>query len=210
MNNIRINSTNIYGTKCPHGAPIGACPSCAGGGGGGDIKKKYEMSWDECYAVGQMLKAAKLNAQLDRQIMRDDFIRSIYDNVKQNIFIQKLIQAGNFIQARILSLISEKIQPVSKLLSSIVPDMPSQLAKIKQNVQELFNKFINISDKIAAIFGEQEKILKEFLKINLNKIKKNFFGLLSPVDSDMEGEEDENDQEKNIFNFWIKKKNGKY
>ena len=47
---------------CPHGLPVGACPICSGMGGGGAKKadstaKPGEMSWNECYAIGQMMKA---------------------------------------------------------------------------------------------------------------------------------------------------------
>ena len=61
-----IQKTKI-GT-CPHGLPAGACPICSGMGGGGGSSRKTtkaagEMSWDECVAVGQMLKAQRLAQQ---------------------------------------------------------------------------------------------------------------------------------------------------
>ena len=51
---------------CPHGFPHGACPLCSGMGGGGSSRTRNlrrrpgEMSYNECYAVWQRMKASKL------------------------------------------------------------------------------------------------------------------------------------------------------
>ena len=63
-------TNNKIGT-CPHGLPMGACPICNGMGGGGSVKrdnKPREMTWNECYAIGQMLKAQKLARENSLQV----------------------------------------------------------------------------------------------------------------------------------------------
>ncbi len=62
--NIPLSSTHkpkialTSGGTCPHGLPLGACPICSGGRRWRRNSKKAarpagEMSWDECFAVGQ-------------------------------------------------------------------------------------------------------------------------------------------------------------
>ena len=66
-----VQSNNVGKATCPHGLPHGACPICSGGMGGASQKKADfsakpgEMSWNECAAIGAMMRAAKLQKELN-------------------------------------------------------------------------------------------------------------------------------------------------
>ena len=54
---------------CPHGMPLGACPICNGMAGGNSTTKRDiprnagEMTYNQCAAIGAMLKAQKAARQ---------------------------------------------------------------------------------------------------------------------------------------------------
>lgn len=192
---IRINTE----TKCPHGLPAGACPSCTGGGGGGGSVKKGDMSWDECYSIGLALNAAKKNAELNRQSQNQELL----SQMMANKLSQKLNPIQNFIQARIILPVTNFLNkiaenPVLKPLVTIASNLITQFNNIKEKLKQLMDNFPNIMDKLVAIFGEQEKNLKEFISQNLNKVKKKIFGLLEMIDGSMEQGEHEKVEDEDL------------
>ena len=75
-----INNTKIG--SCPHGLPVGACPICSGMAGGNSTTKRDiprnvgEMTYNECAAIGAMLKAQKA-ARLRAQNSQQNFIQNL-------------------------------------------------------------------------------------------------------------------------------------
>lgn len=169
---------------CPHGLPIGSCPICNGMGSGGMKKADFsakpgEMSWNECAAIGQMLKARR-NAKLAREqdvqtsLQNSALFTKLMNNVQKNI-----IAFNSFINSKLPRIISSPILFFSKtlLLNSInfIKDFPANIRGIIQTVSE---KFTEISDKLTAIYGELktaiEKKLAEPIKIFGKKLKSKF------------------------------------
>ena len=199
-----IANLNIIKGGCPHGMPSGACPVCSGmGGGGSSTKRKNEMSWDQCYSMGLVLKSAEKQNQLNNNIFNNNFQGNTIALNNLNPIAQKVIELGNFIQARL-------IQPAANVLNSIKATLTKSLVpvirifneianKISENLKEQMTKFTNISDKLVAIFGEIEKNIKDKLSDTFKKIKKKFFVFFEAIDSSME----QGDQEDNKDNFLL-------
>lgn len=188
---------------CPHGLPMGACPICNGGGGGGGSSKKYdkangssgEMSWAECFAVGQMMKAQQLAQQkkdvaMQAQLHAPVNIMGKLENMAQKIagfaekltnFIQKS-QASPTIMSKTLTLAAKLAIPVLNVLKNI----PILVQKTISFVKE---KLADITDKLNAVFGElkasTEKKISDRLK-DFKKKAKSLFGIFEPQDIDDE------------------------
>ena len=83
VQSVQSANTNNIG-KCPHGLPNGACPICSGGMGGASQKKADfsakpgEMSWNECAAIGAMMRAAKMQKQLNAQAQQNRMLQIVH------------------------------------------------------------------------------------------------------------------------------------
>ena len=185
--------------SCPHGLPMGACPVCNGGGAGGGGAKKMErpageMSWEECFAVGQMMKAQKLALQKD-VAMQGQIQVSLSTVAKLENLAQKI--AGI---AEKLTNIMQKAQMNPTILSKalvLVTNIALSVLNVVQNVVQVAQKVINfvqqkfadISDKLTAMFGEfkaaAEKKISDKFK-DFKKKAKSLFGIFEPLDVDDE------------------------
>jgi hypothetical protein len=185
---------------CPHGLPHGACPICNGSGGTGgsssnSIKKvSGEMSWDECYAIGQMLKAARQNAEANK---------NLYENhLAQNVLLSKiaLIAAENasklknfFLQLPAVHIVSNIAGKVNNFVKQVTNVIFTPVKVLTPLLSIAFNmikaELINISDKLAAIWGERENILRKFISDNLEKTKQKLFNFLGFVQESVEQSE---------------------
>lgn len=203
---------------CPHGLPAGACPICSGMGGGGGSSRKTskaagEMSWDECVAVGQMLKAQRL-AQQKRDIAMQAELHaplntaSKLENMAQKIasLAEKLTDFAQKIQTRAIpKLISQPLALVAKLavpLLNLLKEIPLITQKTINFVQE---KLADISDKLNAMFGElknaTEKKISEKFK-DFKKKAKSIFGIFEPSEVDDIDDEDKKIEEaKRLFDL---------
>ncbi|MDD3435698.1 MAG: hypothetical protein PHC64_00945 [Candidatus Gastranaerophilales bacterium] len=190
--NFRLSSVNKtkVGT-CPHGLPAGACPICSGMGGGCSTKKterpKGEMSWDECYAVWQQMLRSKELAQQKRldtmqaQLQKPVNFTARLENVAQKIanlaekltdLVQKTQTAPSILQKSLI--IAAKI--AIPMLNTI-KNIPILAQKAINFVQ---TKLADISDKLAAVFGELKNSLEKKISDKLKDFKKKFksiFGL---------------------------------
>lgn len=196
-----INQPRI-GT-CPHGLPQGACPICNGmGGGGGASTRKAnsqkEMSWSECYAAWQQMDRAKQAARQRQEITSNpplSFSAKLGDfSLKLANLSEKL---ANFAQnpqnmPRITS------TPLTLMAKVAIPVLNTikNLANVAQNtINFVKEKFINISDKLNAIFGELKNSIENKISEKLKDFKKKFksiFGIDEPediIDEDKQVEE---------------------
>lgn len=212
---MKLPPSSIQKTKvgtCPHGLPQGACPICSGlGGGGGSAKKSErpsgEMSWDECFAVGQMMKAQQL-AQLQR---KNQSIQSqMISEYKMQLSLGSMAQKMTNLAEKLTNFV-QKTQSTSSILSKTLA-FGAKLAIPTLNVlknaallaQKAMNfakeKLTDISDKLNAMFGElknaDEKKISDRLKDFKKKIK-SLFGITEPEDID--DEEKKIEEEKRIF-----------
>lgn len=189
--------------SCPHGLPAGACPICSGGGSGGSKKLSNtsgEMSWDECFAIGQMLKAQKLNQQQKNLAMEgkmnipvnlaarfenlalklSDFVQKIQLNssTSQNPIIKPLVK----ILAKVVDFAAKIALPVLNVIKNIAVTIQNAISFVKE-------KMADISDKLNAVFGELKNATEKKISDRLKDFKKKFksiFGVFEPQDLDYE------------------------
>lgn len=187
--------------SCPHGLPMGACPICSGTGGGGSSRrasKPGEMSWDECVAMGNILKAqrlAKQQTKLEAQELAAANAASKLQNIaaKMADLIQKLADFSDEIQFQTNpNLISKTLAFASKIVVgtlNVLKDISFLVQKTFTFVQQ---KLADISDKLNAIFGELKNSVEKKISDRLKDFKKKFkslFGILEPVEENQTIEE---------------------
>lgn len=200
---------------CPHGLPAGACPICngsGGGGGGGSSAPKTrpagEMSWNECYAMGQMMKAQKLaqqqrdvamHAQLHAPVTIENKLNTMAQKIagfseKLTQFIQKA-QATPTIMSKTLALAAKIALPVLNVLKAVTTMAQNTLNFVKE-------KLADISDKLNAVFGELKASIEKKISDKFKDFKKkvkSLFTIFEPVEQKEETEKAEED--KRIFEF---------
>lgn len=179
---------------CPHGLPLGACPICNGMGGGGGMKKADfsakpgEMSWNECAAIGAFLKAQQ-NAKIAREQDAQNFARQAiaFQNAMMNAS-QKIAVMTSFISNTMPAAIAK---PVNFVLNTVVggalnliKNMPAAIQNFTQTISQ---KFADISDKVAAVYGEIKAAIAKKISEPLNEFKKkikSLFGIFNPENTD--------------------------
>ena len=192
---------------CPHGAPLGACPICNGMGGAGSMKradhtaKPGEMSWNECAAIGAMLRAQKA-AKAQHKQDAVSFAQKVaaFEKSMMNIS-QKLANISSLFSQNFPPLIAK---PVSFVLNNIVGSAVNFVknipAAVQNFAQSISQKFTEISDKLAAIYGEVKTALAKKIGEPLNEFKKkvkSLFSIFSPQDT--QNEDKKVDETKKAF-----------
>lgn len=191
------NNINVNRGLCPHGLPFSACPICSGksGGAGGSVK---EMSWDECYSIGQRMKAQTQRVNDARQYNMESLAITLQNNKTLQVIAQKVAIIADFAQKNIFQPVSNFVgrvfnfvtRPVIQLANAILNSPVAMAMKtVAANIQKGFS---NISDKLAAVFGEPMMAAAEVISEVWKKIKPKKFIFFSPVDTAMEqGEQEE-------------------
>lgn len=167
------NHTKI-GT-CPHGMPQGACPICNGISGGNSTTKRDiprnagEMTYNECAAIGAMLKAQKIarqrmeNAQQQHLQAIIEFQKTL-DNIHS-----KIINLTHILSNKTPAIIH---YPLNFVLTHIVARIINIISSTPAFFTNLAQKFVDISDKLVAIFGELKSAIAKNLSKLLEKTKK--------------------------------------
>lgn len=198
-----INQTKI-GT-CPHGMPQGACPICSGMAGGNSTTKRDiprnlgEMTYNECAAIGAMLKAQKA-AKQRAQIAQQNHLQALADFTKSLINIQQKITN---LTARISNTMPAIIaKPINFVLTQFVGKILNIVVNIPNFISNITQKFSDISDKLNAIIGEAKNAIEKTASEFRNKIKKklkSIFFIFGADDTD--NEEYKIDEAKKAFNL---------
>lgn len=190
---VHTGNVRAAGT-CPHGLPLGACPICNGMGGGGGMRKADfsakpgEMSWNECAAIGAFLKAQQ-NAKLQRQQDAQNFAQQAvaFQNAMQNAS-QRMSAIAQFFTAHTPSIIAK---PVAFVFNTVIGGVLNAIKNIPAAIQTAFQtisqKFADISDKLAAVYGEVKAAIEKKISETLNEIKKkvkSLFSIFNPQNSD--------------------------
>lgn len=207
--------SSIQKTKvgtCPHGLPPGACPICSGGGGGGGSKKadkaSNEMSWDECFAVGQILKAQRLAQQRKDTAIQGQLQVPINFAAKLKNMAQKIASL-----AEKLTTFTQKTSSLPNILSKpliLAAKIAIPILNVLKNIPILAQKALNfiqekladITDKLNAIFGELKNATEKKISDRLKDFKKKFksiFGVFEPLDIDDEDKKIE--ESKRLFDL---------
>ncbi len=203
---VQANSARGVGT-CPHGLPLGACPICNGMGGGGGMRKADfsakpgEMSWNECAAIGAFLKAQQ-NAKLAREQDAQNFAQQAvaFQNAMAKAS-ERMAAVTQFFSANTPAVIAK---PVNFVLNTVIGGAVNVLrsipAAISNAIQTLGQKIADISDKLAAVYGEVKTAIAKKLSEVTNEIKKkvkSIFSIFNPQNAD--DDEKQIDETKKAF-----------
>lgn len=191
-----MHTQNTRVGTCPHGLPMGACPICNGMSGGGSVKKADfsakpgEMSWNECAAIGAFLKAQKA-AQKAREADFQAHIQALqkFQATMANA-AQRTAQLAQMVQNSMPPIFAKPLVFVMNNIFAngfnMVKNLPQAISNFVQNFSQ---KFADISDKLAAVYGElkaavQKKVSEAFKDIK-KKIK-SIFGIFETTNTDDE------------------------
>ena len=192
---VQANTVRGAGT-CPHGLPLGACPICNGMGGGGGAKKADfsakpgEMSWNECAAIGAFLKAQQ-NAKLAREQDAQNFAQQAlaFQNAMARAS-EKMTSITQFLTANTPAIIAKPVNfVINTLIGGAINALKSIPAAITNAIQTLGQKLADISDKLAAVYGEIKTAIAKKLSETVNEFKKkvkSLFSLFNPQNADDE------------------------
>ena len=196
---------------CPHGFPNGACPLCSGMGGGGSARTRNmrrnpgEMTYNECYAIWQMMKAAKLqNDRLEKQqqaaqIENAQKLNNMNTDIaSKNIFLRMF--SSNFVKDGITT-INNFVKNIAKIATNITNFVVQGFNTIVNSVK---NFITDISGKIALFFGEEKQAIEDNIKKAVKAIKEKFislFGFINKSNREEETEEIVKKEEKKIISL---------
>lgn len=200
-------SNNKIGT-CPHGLPLGACPICNGmGGGGGSVKKNSkppEMSWNECYAIGQMMKAQKLARQQTQQMFAAQDLKAHLNNLLTQINAMKMAALTNLptpLAKAVAVLADSVLTPMVRVLQTVANTIQNVMSTIAKTIDNIKQKIIDITDKLTAMMGEAKAAIQKKIDEKFKDIKKKIFNLfgLSGADNEEDEELKKVEEEKRLF-----------
>ena len=176
---------------------MGACLICNGMGGGGSVKKDNkpkEMTWNECYAIGQMLKAQKEARLHTQQMFAAQTQQAHLNNLQTQINALKLAILNS-------SLPKPVAQALTAVLDTVITPMAKAVQTINNTIQNLTNniakavdsfkqKIADITDKLTAMLGEAKAAIEKKISDKLKDVKKKIFSLFGIAGADNEEDEE--------------------
>ncbi len=186
-NNARVGT-------CPHGLPLGACPICNGVGGGGGMRKADfsakpgEMSWNECAAIGAFLKAQQQAKEARAQDAQNFAQQAVAFQNSMAAAHQRMTELAQFFTKNTPAIIAKPANFVINTLIlgtvNILKSIPAAVASFTANIGQ---KLADISDKLAAVYGEVKTAIAKKLSETVNEFKKkvkSLFAIFQPLDTD--------------------------
>jgi hypothetical protein len=200
-----ISNVSINRGTCPHGNPIGACPICNGGGGGGAIASTLKkdtvqggMTWNECFAYLRMVQRQKQNMQDEKQFQTNSLMNFIQNNRIVQFMAANMATISTFLQINIAQPITNFANRVFSAITSPIANLVKAIANtplantLKNLAEKIQKNLVDISNKIASMIGEPIMAAAKFISDNWQKLKAKKFMFFSPVDTEMEqGDQDE-------------------
>lgn len=179
---------------CPHGLPLGACPICNGMGGGGGMRKADfsakpgEMSWNECAAIGAFLKAQQQAKEARAQDAQNFAQQAVAFQNSMAAAHQRMTELAQFFTKNTPAIIAKPANFVINTLIlgtvNILKSIPAAVASFTANIGQ---KLADISDKLAAVYGEVKTAIAKKLSETVNEFKKkvkSLFAIFQPLDAD--------------------------
>lgn len=174
-----LHSHTVKAGTCPHGLPLGACPICNGMAGGNATSKRDtprnvgEMSYNQCAAIGAMLKAQRL-AKKQAQMAQQNHLQAIANFQKSIANVhQKIMELSTIISKTTPTIIAK---PLNFVLNNIVgktltliQNLPNAIINLSQVISQ---KFVDITDKLTAIYGEMKTAVQKKVSEVLSNVKK--------------------------------------
>ena len=186
---------------CPHGLPQGACPICSGMGGGGGVKndnKPREMTYNECLAVWQMMKAQKAARKQTLALFAAQDQAAYLNKLQAQINQMKLTLLNSILPKPaakiVIALADTVILPVLKAVHVISNTIGNALTTISKLAGDVKQKVVEIMDKLTAMFGEAKASLQKKIEEKFKDIKKKVFSLFGIAAA----ENEEDDEAKRI------------
>ncbi len=204
-----VQNNKVGGGLCPHGLPPAACPICSGGMGGGAKKADFsakpgEMSWNECAAIGAMMRAQKLQKQMNAQAHENRLLAIAKFETQMMNVSQKLAQLAVMIANNTPSAIAK---PINFILNKVAIPLLNTLKNIPVNIMKTMDnirqKFVDIQDKLNAVFGELKNSVEKKISDTLANFKKKI-QMLFQVDESTETTEEEKKVEEEKRTFEVK------
>lgn len=192
---------------CPHGLPLGACPICNGMAGGNSTSKRDtprnvgEMSYNQCAAIGAMLRAQK-HARQQAQVAQQNHLQAIANFQKSIANVhQRIMELASNISETMPAAIAK---PVNFILTNIVGkvlDVIQNIPNVITNItQAISQKFADISDKLTAIYGELKAAVQKKVSEVLSNVKKKLKSIFSVFGTSESSDEDKKiDEAKRTF-----------
>ena len=191
---------------CPHGTIPGACPICSGmGSGGGRVgerpQKAGEMSYHECAMIGAMMRAREAQQKMHEQTLLHRL--EAFKNFEQNLLriAEKMADFASKIQKYfplkpVTVIINTIVIPILKLTSAIT----NLIINLGNNISQIKEKFIDIQDKLNAIFGEAKAFIEKKVSEFVSTIKSKFESILKIFKrNNTKDDETKIDEDKKIF-----------
>lgn len=188
--NISAINTNRLNT-CPHGLPQGACPICNGTGSTAsakqtnNIKKPGEMTWSECFAMGQLMKLRRERAEArsNSPLYNASMQANLENNVKQ--YVNNVQQLVSSMQKLLPQPLAKVFGLLNQVLITPFLALVSKLPGVVQNVQKFFSNvqsfLASVAEKLTTVLGElknfAEKKASDIFNGFRKKVRKWFFGL---------------------------------
>lgn len=203
-----VAAANIGNTKigtCPHGMPMGACPICNGMAGGNSTTKRDtprdvgEMTYNECAAIGALLKAQKA-AQKRAQANQQTFIQSALQFQKNMESLHnKILDLAASISKNAPAIVAA---PINFILNNVIGKLISALANTPNVMANFAQKFVDIADKLAAVYGEFKAAISKALSNLAGSIKKKLKSIFFIFGAEETDDEDKKVNEaKKAFNL---------
>ena len=197
-NSVQGITTNKSGT-CPHGAAPGACPICSNMGGGSSRmgerpQKAGEWSYHHCAMIGNLMKAREARIEAHEQNLQRhaELLKAFEQNI-MNI-ANKIAEFGTKIQNNIL------LKPVALVVNKIILPAIRAVANIPNIITTIKEKFIDIQDKLNAVFGEAKAFIQKKISELIGSIKSKFENLFKIFKrNNTKDDETKIDEDKKIF-----------
>lgn len=171
---------------CPHGNPIGACPICSGMGGGGkkaDFSAKVgEMSYAQCLAIGNMLKAQKqrrLDAKNDFVQMQEQ-IAIFYKNMNnmlqkiQTVLLNAFNKLPDGVKTNVKNIINTLVIPTFNFFKNVFNNIKNIINNTFQQIKGMIKE---ACDRFIGIMGELKNFFERQIVNKFNEIKNKLFKL---------------------------------
>ena len=207
LSTVHTNNTKVG--CCPHGLPQGACPICSGMGGGGMKKADFsakpgEMSWNECAAIGAMMRAAKLQKQLNAQAQESRMLQiAQFEKTMMNVS-QKLAQLAVIVANSTPSAVGKTVNfVVNKIINPVLNALKNIPANILKTMDNIRQKVFDIQDKLNAMFGELKSSVDKKVSEALSNFKKKIT-MLFQVDETTQTTDEEKEIEEAKRTFEVK------
>ena len=198
---------------CPHGLPPGACPICSNMGGGGSTRvgerpqKAGEMSYHQCVMIGNMMRARELAEKRHAQNLEQHAENlKAFEATMSKASASMLEFAKQISSNFLLKPIAFTIQNIAVPIVNFIKSLPQITANLITNIAEKLNtikeKFVDIMDKLTAVFGEAKAFIEKKISELISVVKSKFEGLFKIFKKhNAEDDDTKIDDDKKIFNL---------